>query len=719
MMIDSKAASPMRFATEPARQPKVVIGDVASRHLRFMLESITADKTLSEQERKRKIANFQAVLMAGAVKTKTLTSNDKKPETQTITSAESVTSATLVSSPLPKSKVDKKMEMELYKAALLASVAASVEKSKPPPPLKESDKPEATASTSIATTGGGVSISSGREALMDMVSPIQVDRKGRGQQRELPSPVAISLPQQPKLEAKKKTATVSKPKTQMATSTTSITSSAQRKPSGKPEIQRTMSAASVASSASISSHQPKSKAKKKKGWLVRKLTGKNNQDEVRGDFDEKGRGQQRELPSPVAISLPQQPKLEAKKKTATVSKPKTQMATSTTSITSSAQRKPSGKPEIQRTMSAASVASSASISSHQPKSKAKKKKGWLVRKLTGKNNQDEVRGDFDENDVTSGRSSRRDPAEVFSISEDGSTEVADESSMHDNQEETEDNANVGTGSDQMDAQSVDSDRSINTFEQDYINGMMRDQMEENNHEEPGDALSEGTFEQDARALSLDLSEGTFEQDAKALEREHHASAVFVPQEIGNEPNLHHPNLSETTFEQDAHQDYANDANIGPAESDLSDATFGSETTFERDVRKKAAPRTTDAPTTQIFEAPYLESVTTFEKEARGRAVVASKSRSFGPELIDDDDDDDDDNECSGDASSDCSDNFMRDNTAQNMRPAQPEPQPVWGTAAATYPMPKISELQLQLSPESISKKSARRSFVSKFTCHCG
>lgn len=607
MMIDSKAASPMRFATEPARQPKVVIGDVASRHLRFMLESITADKTLSEQERKRKIANFQAVLMAGAVKTKTLTSNDKKPETQTITSAESVTSATLVSSPLPKSKVDKKMEMELYKAALLASVAASVEKSKPPPPLKESDKPEATASTSIATTGGGVSISSGREALMDMVSPIQVDRKGRGQQRELPSPVAISLPQQPKLEAKKKTATVSKPKTQMATSTTSITSSAQRKPSGKPEIQRTMSAASVASSASISSHQPKSKAKKKKGWLVRKLTGKNNQDEVRGDFDE--------------------------------------------------------------------------------------------------------------NDVTSGRSSRRDPAEVFSISEDGSTEVADESSMHDNQEETEDNANVGTGSDQMDAQSVDSDRSINTFEQDYINGMMRDQMEENNHEEPGDALSEGTFEQDARALSLDLSEGTFEQDAKALEREHHASAVFVPQEIGNEPNLHHPNLSETTFEQDAHQDYANDANIGPAESDLSDATFGSETTFERDVRKKAAPRTTDAPTTQIFEAPYLESVTTFEKEARGRAVVASKSRSFGPELIDDDDDDD--NECSGDASSDCSDNFMRDNTAQNMRPAQPEPQPVWGTAAATYPMPKISELQLQLSPESISKKSARRSFVSKFTCHCG
>ncbi|KAL7438470.1 hypothetical protein ACHAXM_006265 [Skeletonema potamos] len=388
---------------------------------------------------------------------------------------------------------------------------------------------------------------------------------------------------------------------------------------------------------------------------------------------------EREEPQTTATTLIQ-PKPETKTMTATVSKPEIQTHTAAASITSSSSQ--SNKPELKTT------------SLSQQKSSKKKKKGWLLR-IIGKKNRDEVRGDCDERDCSQ-RNPERDPAEVHSFSEVGSNEVGDE-------KEAYDNANMGTGSN-MSAQSEDSDRSIGTFEQDYIESIMRDQINENHLQDFEDVLSECTFEQDARALSP-VSTGTFEQDAKALEKEHTA-VVVVPQEIGGNSS----NLSETTFEQDAvRDDYRNDELIG-ADSDLSDASYNSETTFERDMRTKPVRRTANTTSQQIFVAPSLESVTTFEKEARGREAVASRSRSFGPQIDD----------CTSEEeqadSDDCSDTFMQD-ISQDMRPAQPAPQPVRETTAAPDPMPKISELQVELSPVNIAKAAGGRSFFSKFSCN--
>jgi len=370
---------------------------------------------------------------------------------------------------------------------------------------------------------------------------------------------------------------------------------------------------------------------------------------------------EREEPQTTATTLIQ-PKPETKTMTATVSKPEIQTHTAASSITST--------------------------SLSQQKSSKKKKKGWLLR-IIGKKNRDEVRGDCDERDCSQ-RNPERDPAEVHSFSEVGY------------EKEAYDDAIMGTGSN-MSAQSEDSDRSIGTFEQDYIESIMRDQINKNHLQDFEDVLSECTFEQDARALSP-VSTGTFEQDAKALEKEHTA-VVVVPQEIGGNAS----NLSETTFEQDAvRDDYRNDELIG-ADSDLSDASYNSETTFERDMRTKPVRRTATT-SQQIFVAPSLESVTTFEKEARGREAVASRSRSFGPQIDD----------CTSEEeqadSDDCSDTFMQD-ISQDMRPAQPAPQPVRETTAAPDPMPKISELQVELSPVNIAKAAGGRRFFSKFSCN--
>eukprot|EP00985_Skeletonema_marinoi_P000458 scaffold173_cov114-Skeletonema_marinoi.AAC.2 len=349
-------------------------------------------------------------------------------------------------------------------------------------------------------------------------------------------------------------------------------------------------------------------------------------------------------------------------------------------------RKEKSRETKKTTTSSASVIPLGTISTQQTKSNAKKKKGWLLRKLKGKKNKVEMRGDVDE----SSRFSERDQAEMLSISEVGS-EVTNDTSAYDGYV-------MGIRSNASD----DSDRSIGTFEKDFMNDIIRDQ--ESNYEEE-DALSEGTFEQDARAagaLSV-LSEGTFEQDARAVE----GGSMFVPRQIPQQVMGDMPNMSEATFE----QDYRDNEPIGIAGSELSNTSYGSETTFERDMRIKESSKAAHVPTTHIFETPSLESVTTFEKEARGRMEVAAKSRSFHTV---------DDNYAGPNseyATSDCSDTFMQD-VAQDMHPVEPEPETVWETTAAPYPMPKITELQMQLSPETISKTSRGGKFFSKFTCHC-
>jgi len=528
--------SPMSAETEQtAPEPKNATSNVASsdvvatRHLRIVLESITADKNLSEEDRKRKIANFGAVLMANAA-TKAPPVTDEKPEITTPSAAPAYS----------KLKEDKKME--LIRAAVLAQEEKRKKKSIP---AKKSEEPEAT-----------------------------------------PAPAP---------------------------------SAAISSPSPQPETKETQ--------------QPKSETKKS-----------------------------------------QQPKSETKKKTATVSKPDT------------SSRKEKSRETKKTTTSSASVIPLGTISTQQTKSNAKKKKGWLLRKLKGKKNKVEMRGDVDE----SSRFSERDQAEMFSISEVGS-EVTNDTSAYDGYV-------MGIRSNASD----DSDRSIGTFEKDFMNDIIRDQ--ESNYEEE-DALSEGTFEQDARAagaLSV-LSEGTFEQDARAVE----GGSMFVPRQIPQQVMGDMPNMSEATFE----QDYRDNEPIGIAGSELSNTSYGSETTFERDMRIKESSKAAHVPTTHIFETPSLESVTTFEKEARGRMEVAAKSRSFHTV---------DDNYAGPNseyATSDCSDTFMQD-VAQDMHPVEPEPETVWETTAAPYPMPKITELQMQLSPETISKTSRGGKFFSKFTCHC-
>jgi len=522
--------SPMSAETEhTAPEPKNATSNVASsdvvatRHLRIVLESITADKNLSEEDRKRKIANFGAVLMANAA-TKAPPVTDEKPEITTPSAAPAYS----------KLKEDKKME--LIRAAVLAQEEKRKKKSIP---AKKSEEPEAT-----------------------------------------PAP---------------------------------------------------------APSAAISSPSPQPETKET-----------------------------------------QQPKSETKKKTATVSKPDT------------SSRKEKSRETKKTTTSSASVIPLGTISTQQTESNAKKKKGWLLRKLKGKKNKVEMRGDVDESSRFSERDQARDQAEMLSISEVGS-EVTNDTSAYDGYV-------MGIRSNASD----DSDRSIGTFEKDFMNDIIRDQ--ESNYEEE-DALSEGTFEQDARAagaLSV-LSEGTFEQDARAVE----GGSMFVPRQIPQQVMGDMPNMSEATFE----QDYRDDEPIGIAGSELSNTSYGSETTFERDMRIKESSKAAHVPTTHIFETPSLESVTTFEKEARGRMEVAAKSRSFHTV---------DDNYAGPNseyATSDCSDTFMQD-VAQDMHPVEPEPETVWETTAAPYPMPKITELQMQLSPETISKTSRGGKFFSKFTCHC-
>jgi len=565
--------SPMSAATEQtAPEPKIATSNVASsdvvatRHLRIVLESITADKNLSEEDRKRKIANFGAVLMANAA-TKAPPVNDEKPKITTPSAA----------TDYAKLKEDKKME--LIRAAVLAQEEKRKKKSIP---VKKSEEPEATPAPAPAPS-----------AAISSPSP-------KPETKET---------QQSKSETKKKTATVSKPETKETQQPKSETKETQ---------------------------QPKSETKKS-----------------------------------------QQPKSETKKKTATASKPDT------------SSQKENSRETKKTTTSSASVIPLGTISTQQTKSNAKKKKGWLLRKLKGKKNKVEMRGDVDE----SSRFSERDQAEMLSISEVGS-EVTNDTAAYGGYV-------MGIRSNTSD----DSDRSIGTFEKDFMNDIIRDQ--ESNYEEE-DALSEGTFEQDARAagaLSV-LSEGTFEQDARAVE----GGSVFVPHQIPQQVMGDMPNMSEATFEQDTAY-YRDDEPIGIAGSELSNTSYGSETTFERDMRIKEASKAAHVPTTQIFENPSLESVTTFEKEARGRMEVAAKSRSFHTV---------DDNYAEHNseyATSDCSDTFMQD-VAQDMHPVEPEPETVWETTAAPYPMPKITELQMQLSPETISKTSRGGKFFSKFTCHC-
>ena len=544
--------SPMSVETEPPT-PRVNSDVVATRHLRIVLESITADKNLSEEERKRKIANFGAVLMASAENKATTPRGDTKPVTQPAKPTAPVTSPP--ATPLPQSKEDKKTEM--IRVAILAneekrSKAISMMRAKESLPLI-TETPITTPAPTLETT---------------------------------------SLPQQPRPEEKK-----------------------------LPE--------------KLPQKMPEEKYEKK--------------------------------PLPVS------------------------------------------KPESNRRNSSASVVPLTSMPVQQPKPNAKKKKGWFLRKLKGKKNRNEVRGDFDEkenHDIIS----ERDPAE--SVPEAGWDRGYHGGVIMNTQ------SNV----------SEDSDRSIGTFEQDYIKDIIREQ--ESNYEEDG-ALSEGTFEQDARAFNVNsectfeedakalnaLSEGTFEQDARAMETvtNPHNSSVHtqIPQQAvaGVMPNLSEATFE--TFEQDSpEEDERNDDKIRAAGTGTSSGSFGSETTFERDMRRKASVKAQDAPAPQLFEAPSIDSVTTFEKEARGRETATARSRSF-PQF----------NDYAGnhseDATSDCSDNFKQD-FSQDVRPVEPESEfNVWETTAAPSSMPKITELQMQLSPATISKKpSLGRRLISKFTCHC-
>jgi len=564
---------------------------IATRHLRIVLESITADKNLSEEDRKRKIANFGVLLAHSSAKTLPL--NDKKPVTQTTPTVAS--EAPAVSSPQAKddkkqSKDDKKME--LIKAAVLANEekrkkrSISVKAS----PVNESKEPEATPTVSAPA----------------------------------PAPAVVSLPQaQPKPEKKMMSTTVSKPEIKMQKA--SLASSTTSPPPRREKFHRentkmATSSASVIPLGSISTQQPK-----KKGWLLRKLKGKKNTDERRGDVDE------REYPGRI--------------------------------------------PEMN-----------------------------IAKARFGPVHDGDLRSE----------SPVCDEGKLYDDTYVPVTEETEEGGLYEDTHFPVTEEDIPTADDAciMGAPSHASDDTIGTFERDYINAIVQDQEESNYI----GALSEGTFEQDAKALNLNaLSEGTFEQDARAMEAEPDASSSFVPRQVPQRTVGEMPNLSETTFEQDAATrdgDYENSEEFRMQGSDLSGSCGSelSETTFERDMRRQAASKANQSVHAQIFETPSLESVTTFEKEARGRMAVAARSRSFpNVEGYAETNSDDAASECS------LNDHFRQD---INGRPAQPKPDMEWETTAAPHPMPKITELQMQLSPDSKSKKSLGTKFFTKFACHC-
>ena len=449
------------------------------------------------------------------------------------------------------------------------------------------------------------------------------------------------------------------------------------------------------------------------------------------------------------VSLPQaQPKPEKKMMPANVSKPemKMQKATLASSNNSPPPRREKFQPETKKmTTASASVIPLGSIST-QPK-----KKGWLRRKLKGKKNTDERRGDVDEREYP-GRFSEMNVSEVRTEARFESPVHIFERPVHDKSlrsespvcdkgglyEDTyvpvtekeeegglyEDTHFPVTEKDEKDVPAADdayimgapsdtSENTIGTFERDYINALVRDQtLEESNYVR---ALSEGTFEQDAKALNAP-SEGTFEQDARAMGTGPDASSTFVPRQVTQRAVGEMPLLSETTFEQDAATrdgDYGNDEEVRKQGSELSGSCGSelSETTFERDMRRQAAAQANQSVHAQISATPSLESVTTFEKEARGRMAVAARSRSF-PNVGSYAETNSDD------AASECSfnDHFRQDVKG---RPPQPKDSMEWETTTAPYPMPKITELQMQLSPDSKSKKSLATKFLTKFSCHCG
>ena len=370
----------------------------------------------------------------------------------------------------------------------------------------------------------------------------------------------------------------------------------------------------------------------------------------------------------------------------------TQAFTSTVSVISSISASQHSKPNTK-----AEVLTATSL---QSKTK-KKKKGWIFGRMGKKNREtsesgaldecNEARGDVDKRDI---ESSSRAPAEVLVVSN-----VADSS------------GNGGDGN-----ESVGSDRSIGTFERDHINNIIHDQMKENSNELVLEsANSEGTFEQDAKALDnnpeiedlvIANSECTFEQDARAKEasQPYKTSAVLLPQQATPAGLVIDPNLSETTFEQDARggggDPEDNQGDVGTVDSDLSDGTFGSETTFERDMRKRSAVKTAEAPT--LF-------IPLFEKDAKARETAAEKARMTPLIQLDDYHSSEEVEE----ATSDCSANFAKD-VGNDMRPTHTVPE----TVDAPIALQKISELQMELSPEAISKASAKNGFFSKFTCKC-
>lgn len=388
----------------------------------------------------------------------------------------------------------------------------------------------------------------------------------------------------------------------------------------------------------------------------------------------------------------------------------------TTAPTSSSKpkiSKNSSTTETQAFTSTVSVISSISASQHsKPNAKAevltatslqsktkKKKKGWIFGRMGKKNREisgaldecNEARGDVGKRDI---ESSSRAPAEVLVVSN-----VADGCSAHNSSsssaEHGDSSGNGGDGN-----ESVGSDRSIGTFERDHINNIIYDQMKENSNELVLEsANSEGTFEQDAKALDKDNnpeiedlvitnSECTFEQDAREKEASQpYTSAVLVPQQATPTGLVIDPNLSETTFEQDARGGGGNpgdnQGDVGTVDSDLSDGTFGSETTFERDMRKRSAAKTAEAPT--LF-------IPLFEKDAKARETAAEKARMTPLIQLDD----------------------YSNHSSEEVEEVITVPE----TVDAPIALQKISELQMELSPEAISKASAKNGFFSKFTCKC-
>lgn len=306
----------------------------------------------------------------------------------------------------------------------------------------------------------------------------------------------------------------------------------------------------------------------------------------------------------------------------------------------------------------------------------------------------EARGDVGKRDI---ESSSRAPAEVLVVSN-----GADGCSAYDSSRSLTEHFNHSSGNEGDGNESVGSDRSIGTFERDHINNIIHDQMKENSNELVLEsANSEGTFEQDAKALDnnpeiedlvIANSECTFEQDARAKEASQpYTSAVLVPQQATPAGLFIDPNLSETTFEQDARGGGGdpgdNQGDVGTVDSDLSDGTFGSETTFERDMRKRSAAKTAEAPT--LF-------IPLFEKDAKARETAAERARMTPLIQLDD----------------------YHSSEEVEEAPSECSVFTVPETVDAPIALQKISELQMELSPEAISKASAKNGFFSKFTCKC-